>query len=376
MINLSCLDGSTSSFSFDLDDRISRIVQRIVNQVQKCENDFHSGKCQCSGCWIRDYYGVQKTLSGEVFSDSDFVKYCDENRHRGVLNRFVPESFPAVAEFLKFRFDFSSRNPRILQKFIPAVSGQGKTHFWNHLHQRNLLVAIPFPEYSCVEYLPKSGVEYIVHGVIRDSSEAKTSDVSFLEKILSSEKRPYAVLPIERSLYPNDSFFMSVYVLFNYLNSFKYYWLSGLNIIPFVIGSTEEQMRLCCMVLRKWGFRNVAWSLSGLNKAHNPDAARRFYGLMSNYFDQVVMVNFLSFRSCFGKSVFVSPDWYLIPSLFGKRVDPGNSNTSRCSCHFCKGLPEKLIPKTELSLCSLFRIFAFFESFKQTTLEEFLRQKE
>jgi hypothetical protein len=190
--------------------------------------------------------------------------------------------------------------------------------------------------------------------------------------VLSLEKRPYAILPVERSLYTNDPYFLSVHTLVDYLNAFKYYDISGLNIIPFVIGSSEEQLRLCCTVLRNWGFKNVAWSISGLNKAHYPDRIRKTYWLISRFFDQIAMVNFLSFRGCYQKSVFLSPDWYLIPHEFGRRIAEKRSHQARCACNFCKGRLERMVNKEELALCSLSGLFSFFDRYTQTTLEESL----
>lgn len=355
----------------DLDSQIEKAKNSLIQKFDWCSKRFERSKCSCEDCWTMDYYGRRKNLVGRIPINLYLVKYYDKNCHRGMLNAFVPESFPLFMEFLQFDFDFSKRNPVIHSKFVPNVSRQEKTHFWKVLNTSSALVVLSLPEIDCVKNLPDN-IEYIVSGVVKDASEVTTSDLSFINKVISLEKLPYALFPIERSTYSNDPHFMSIFILFNYLNSFKYYYDSNLNIIPFVIGANDEQLRFCCMVLKRWGFKNVAWSLSGINKSHNPNEIKRIRGIISEYFEQVVMVNFLSFRSGFDNSVFISPNWYLLPHLFGRRINLG-SKSRICYCPFCKGEAENKIPPSNLSLCSLFKIFRYFKrDFRQTTLKEFL----
>ena len=345
-------------------------LNKVLNRLHRCQQNFKAGRCNCANCWIPTDYGLGKTSFNELFIDEDKKKYYDSTCNRGVLGKFVPESYPENMDFLDYNLDFSEKNPRINRKFVPSISTANKTHYWDKLRLTNFFVSISVKDIGYGPSVAQRGGQFIVNGVLKDSVETKTADTSYIQRVLDAKSQPYAVLPIERSLYLNDPHFMSTYVLFEYLNSLKMYDISGLNIIPFVIGSTDEQFRLCCKVLKKWGFRNVAWSVSGLNKAHNSAKIKHTYSLISSYFEQVLMVNFLSFRSYFEKSVFVSPNWYLIPYCFGRRVH--SKQGTICQCEFCRGRFDYRVTPQDLALCSLSKIFSNFDNSSQTKLEEWL----
>jgi hypothetical protein len=349
-------------------------LESVLSQLHYCKQRFNSGRCNCGVCWIPAYYGFKRTLFNEVVIDEKIRKYLDSSCNKGVLGKIIPQSYPERADFVNYKLDFSHKNPMISQKFIPSITADNKTHYWQKVHSADFIVSVLPQDLKCSRAVEENGGRFIVTGVLKDSLEVRTSDFSYINKVLGIGYKPYAVLPIERSLYLDDPPFLSAYVLFEYLNSFKLYDISGLNLIPLIIGSTNEQIRLCCNVLKSWGFKTVAWSVSGLNKAHKPLKIKQTYSLFSSYFEQVVMVNFLSFQSFYQKAVFVSPDWYLLPYRFGRRAY--GLHGAICSCEFCKGRYESAVSQDDLALCSLSRVFSLFDNNLQTNMEKWLCLKE
>ena len=227
------------------------------------------------------------------------------------------------------RLDFSGRNPVIDERFIAGVDPRYKeTLFWDKPALAHGVGYMPsyhiFRETeraTRAQDIFRRGAEsarLILSGTMPDALQTVENEQKHIA--LGANSSAYGLATIEWSLYDGDPAYYSVPLLFRYLDSLRYYHLTGKNIYPYVIGATEVELEACAFFLKKMGFQVVFYDATGLVRCSKWKALECRIGWLQRQFKQVVVSNYCSFNLRFRNVSFMTPNWFKVPRRSGKMV--------------------------------------------------------